>query len=82
MKYGVGTKWLYKNSPVVILHSDDNRSDIFVKDLLNGKKFNVHYSDLKPIIKKKPEPISFTADVNSCPECQSPGYTVKHFNKK
>ena len=70
----IGDKALYKGSPIVILHSDDNRSDVFVKDLLNGKKFNVHYSGLKSII-KKPTPISFTHTPGECPECQSPGYT-------
>ena len=37
----IGDKALYKGSPIVILHSDDNRSDVFVKDLSNGKKFTI-----------------------------------------
>ena len=76
MKYGAGTQWLYRGSPIVVLHSDDNRPEVFVKDLKTGAKFNVHYGALKPKAQRTPptRPIAFRPSYDACPQCGASGF--------
>ena len=73
--------YFYGKTLVAKLYDDENRSQVFVKDVKTGDTFNVYRSDLKKYEKTKPtqptpqrKPLHQFSNANACPNCRTPDH--------